>query len=41
MSDNKSVVRRYVEEIWNQGRADAIDEVCAGFRQDEFRTSAP
>ena len=29
MSDNKSVVRRYVEEILSQGRADAIDEVCA------------
>ena len=29
MSDNKSVVRRYIEEILSQGRADAIDEVCA------------
>jgi steroid delta-isomerase-like uncharacterized protein len=29
MSDNKSVVRRYLEEVISQGKADAIDEVCA------------
>ena len=26
-SDNAAVVRRWFEEVWNKGRADAIDEM--------------
>jgi predicted SnoaL-like aldol condensation-catalyzing enzyme len=29
MADDKSVVRRYIEEAWNKGRVDVVDEVCA------------
>ena len=25
--ENKALVRRWFEEVWNQGRADAIDEM--------------
>jgi len=28
-SDNKTLVRRWFEEVWNQGRAAAIDELTA------------
>jgi steroid delta-isomerase-like uncharacterized protein len=27
--DNKDLVRRWFEEVWNKGRADAIDEMLA------------
>jgi steroid delta-isomerase-like uncharacterized protein len=27
--ENKALVRRWFEEVWNQGRADAIDEMLA------------
>jgi steroid delta-isomerase-like uncharacterized protein len=27
--ENKALVRRWFEEVWNQGRADAIDEMFA------------
>src|SRR5437763_1246412 len=27
--ENKAVVRRYLEEVWNQGRLAAIDELVA------------
>ena len=26
---NKALIRRWFEEVWNQGRADAIDEMLA------------
>ena len=29
MSENKSVARRYLEEVVSQGRVEMIDEVCA------------
>ena len=25
--DNKALIRRWFEEVWNQGRADTIDEL--------------
>ena len=28
-AENKAVVRRWFDEVWNQGRADAIDELFA------------
>jgi steroid delta-isomerase-like uncharacterized protein len=28
--ENKELVRRWFEEVWNKGRADAIDEMLAG-----------
>ena len=28
-ADNKALVRRWFEEVWNQGRADAVDEMLA------------
>jgi steroid delta-isomerase-like uncharacterized protein len=28
-SDNKALVRRWFEEVWNKGRVDAIDEMLA------------
>lgn len=28
-SDNKALVRRWFEEVWNQGRAEAIEELLA------------
>lgn len=29
VSENKALVRRYFEEVWNNGRGDMIDELCA------------
>jgi steroid delta-isomerase-like uncharacterized protein len=40
---NKALIRRWFEEVWNQGRADAIDEmlavdaVCHGLSEDASR----
>jgi predicted ester cyclase len=27
--DNKAIVRRMYEEVWNKGNVDAVDELCA------------
>jgi steroid delta-isomerase-like uncharacterized protein len=29
IAENKQLVRRWFEEVWNKGRAEAIDEMCA------------
>ena len=29
MTDNKSVVRRYLDEAWSQGKLAVVDQVCA------------
>src|SRR5258705_2695927 len=29
MSENEALIRRWFEEVWNQGRADTIDELYA------------
>lgn len=29
LDDNKKLVQTYFDEVWNQGRADAIDAMCA------------
>jgi steroid delta-isomerase-like uncharacterized protein len=29
MADNKAIVRRWFDEVWNQGRIEAIDELLA------------
>lgn len=28
LEENKQVVRRFREEVWNQGNVDAVDEIC-------------
>jgi len=28
VEDNKETVRRYIEDVWNQGNLDLIDELC-------------
>lgn len=43
LEENKALMRRWFEEVWNQGRADAIDEmlapdaVCHGLSADAAR----
>ena len=29
IAENKALIRRYFDEVWNKGRREAIDEMCA------------
>ena len=31
--ENKAVVRRWFEEVWNKGRSAAIDEMLSGLHE--------
>jgi hypothetical protein len=38
-SDNEAVVRRYIDEVWNGGRLEVVDEIVADQHPARFCTS--